>query len=558
MSPLDTKPAEPGTATVDPAPSASGPWGSLRRFSPWTRVVLGLLPALLPALLFLPMVLSPPMNHDVAAVLAFTQRWLGGEKLYSELIDVNPPLIFIVNLIPSALAEWTPLDGVTALRLCVLALGGCCWFLSVRVRDRVAEGSVERAFLDVLPAFFLLGGGYDFAQREHLMAVTALPYLLCAGARAGGRKPRGRFAIAAIAAVGFALKPHFLGIPVLVELLVLWARVPAGTPARAIGRGLGRALRQSLRDPVPWIMAGLWIVYLASVPVFFGDYLFVVVPLVWDFYVGLGGLTAMQVVLVPRMATAMLLFLPGLWCAFRWSGDRLGTPGAALTRLFAIAGLGAAAAAIAQHKGWSYHIVPLELFACGLAGLTAALWLDRRPTTAAEGTRVAALLGALCTLYIVSNGEAPWKQLDYVGSEVDGLTQLMAKDAAGERVLVLSPGIYPIYPAVNYAAVTVTLRTMNVWLLQAAYERCLPDGRRYRDVWDMGRAEFFVYRTVAEDFARTPPAAVVVDLRPGIPWCGEEFSFIGYFSRHPLFAEVWSHYKLTGEWDRFRVYTRQD
>ena len=80
MSPLDTKPAEPGTATVDPAPSASGPWGSLRRFSPWTRVVLGLLPALL----FLPMVLSPPMNHDVAAVLAFTQRWLGGEKLYSE------------------------------------------------------------------------------------------------------------------------------------------------------------------------------------------------------------------------------------------------------------------------------------------------------------------------------------------------------------------------------------------------------------------------------------------------------------------------------------------
>ena len=82
--------------------------------------------------------------------------------------------------------------------------------------------------------------------------------------------------------------------------------------------------------------------------------------------------------------------------------------------------------------------------------------------------------------------------------------------------------------------------------------------RRYRDVWEMGRAEFFVYRTVAEDFARTPPAAVVVDLRPGIPWCGEEFSFIAYFSRHPLFAEVWSHYKLTGEWDRYRVYTRRD
>ncbi len=74
----------------------------------------------------------------------------------------------------------------------------------------------------------------------------------------------------------------------------------------------------------------------------------------------------------------------------------------------------------------------------------------------------------------------------------------------------------------------------------------------------MGRAEFFVYRTVAEDFARAPPAAVVVDMSPGIPYCSKEFDFIEYFKRHPLFAEVWSHYQLTGEWGGFRVYTLKD
>ena len=60
----------------------------------------------LPALLFLLMVLSPPLNHDVAAVLNFSERWFAGERLYIDLIDVNPPLIFSLNLIPAAIAAW--------------------------------------------------------------------------------------------------------------------------------------------------------------------------------------------------------------------------------------------------------------------------------------------------------------------------------------------------------------------------------------------------------------------------------------------------------------------
>lgn len=67
----------------------------------------GLVLALAPALLFLPAVLAPPVNHDVAAILSFSQRWLGGERLYTDLIDVNPPLIFVLNLIPAGLASWT-------------------------------------------------------------------------------------------------------------------------------------------------------------------------------------------------------------------------------------------------------------------------------------------------------------------------------------------------------------------------------------------------------------------------------------------------------------------
>ena len=502
----------------------------------------GFWPVLLPLLLFLPMVLAPPVNHDVAAVLAFAQRWLAGEKLYSELIDVNPPLIFILNLLPAGIAAMTPLDGVTALRLCVLAFGGLAWLLALRTRRRAAEGAVERAVLDVLPALFLVGAGYDFGQREHLMAVGALPYVLCATQRAEGRGARSWLMASVLAAVVFALKPHFLAVPVLVEIGVLVARLRMGT-------AWGRALR----DPVPWVLAAIWSLYLASVPLIFPDYAGVVLPLVWDFYVGLGGLSAWQVLLVPRMMTAALLLAPLVVLAVFWRPAR-GAP-----RIVALAAIGAAVAAMAQHKGWSYHILPLELFACALAVLIGARWLDReRDPDPVAVPRQARRLMALCVMYFIANGEAPWKQLNYAASEVAGLTQVMEREATGERVLVLSPGIYPIYPAVNYADVVNTLRTMNMWLLQAANDTCLPDGKRYRDVWEMGRAEFFVYRTVAEDFARAPPAVVVVDRQPGIPWCGEEFSFIAYFTRHPLFAEVWSHYQPTAEWGRYQVFTRKD
>ena len=31
-----------------------------------------------------------------------------------------------------------------------------------------------------------------------------------------------------------------------------------------------------------------------------------------------------------------------------------------------------------------------------------------------------------------------------------------------------------------------------------------------------------------------------------------------YFIRNPLFAQIWSHYRLSAEWDRYRVYIRKD
>lgn len=56
----------------------------------------------------------------------------------------------------------------------------------------------------------------------------------------------------------------------------------------------------------------------------------------------------------------------------------------------------------------------------------------------------------------------------------------------------------------------------------------------------------------------TPPSAVLVDTDPGVPRCGSQLDFVAYFKRHPLFAEIWSRYKLTADWGRYRLYTPKD
>jgi len=486
---------------------------------------------LLPALIFLPMALFPPLNQDVAGVLQFSQRWLAGEHLYVDLIDVNPPLIFVLNLLPAAVAAVTPLDAVVALQVCLLAYGGLCWWLAHRARDRAAEGSVERALLDALPALFLFAAGYDFGQREHLMAMAALPYALVAARRARGEVPRGRLAVALLAGVAFALKPHFIGVPALVELYVL-------------------TQRRRLDDPVPWLIGGIFAVYLASLPLLFPAYLQTVLPLAWNLYRELGGATAWQVLTTQRMGTATALLLPLLWVTWR---RRAAAPSAHLPMILALMAIAALVAAVAQHKGWSYHILPLQMFASALGLALAAQWLDRSAILL-NAPRTASALAGLFALYALANGEAPWRELAYPHGEVASLETLLQR-VSGQRVLALSPDVYPIYPALNYLDEASTLPAMSTWVLQASYATCLPGGRHYRDVAEMQPAERSLYREVIEDFVQAPPAAVLVDSVTGIPWCNGPFDFVDYFRRDPRFAQVWSRFHMAGEGGRFRLYT---
>jgi hypothetical protein len=488
--------------------------------------------------------LFPPLNHDSAALLHFSQRWLAGERLYVDLIDVNPPLVFMLGLVPAAIARLTPMPAPTALVLCVLVWVGFAFGASWRLL-RSTPGSIGGVHRYILPPLFLflaiVYAGNAFSQREHLMAVALLPYLLLAQARWEDRAaPRGgdALAVALFAGLAFSLKPHFMLLPALVEGALL----------------LGRGPRRTLRDPVPWILVAMFVAYAAFVALVTPDYLRVVVPLAMSEYRELGSMGAWGVLSRSQLTASLLLLLP-------LAVASLFVP-RPLARLVALAAIGCAAIAAIQGKGWPYHVLPAEMLVLLLAAVLLCESVDGQASRATDRRRPLAVLLVAFMLggyYLagVTRGTF-WRQAQFGKSEAGQLLARYGKTAGQGQVLVLSPGIYPHFPFVNYARTKMAMRFMSLWPIQGAYRTCLPGRRMFRSSWEMSPAEAFAWNAVAEDFNRARPRLVIVDKEPGIPLChGEEFDYLAYFRTNPLFEAGWGRYQLLDEFDRYRVYIRR-
>ena len=527
----------------------AGVWPAFKRLAPYRtsektlRIVVGFFVAL-PILWSLENLL-PPLNFDVAAILEFSEQWLRGQKLYVDLVDVNPPLIFLLETIPVLLTRVFGFDaptwmGAMTIAFALLSLG---LFYRLSESPERADRSFTRTLIPLAAAFALLVLPFEgFAQREHLVLVLTLPYLQLAALRAEGATISRAIAlsIAVLAAIGFAIKPHFLAAAFLVELHVFLALGP----------------RRAFRDAVPWTMFATWLAYLIYALLVTPEYFTETLPLVAKFYMSVGGETP-----------ASLLFSRGLGPLALGLGA-LGLVAftvvpSALLRTIVFYGLGAVIAAVAQAKGWAHHYYPVKASIALAVVAVAAAVLDRIVSADPAQRRaplavfVALAMGAA---YIPAAMNLPPLQRyrDFRDSDAWHLMSIVKRYAGRQPILVLSPGIEPHYPMMNYAEARMAMDFQTMWALQGAYNECEQDAPLYRETQDMGELERKVFNGVAEDFAANRPALVIVDSIPGIPRChAEVFSYLDYFMRHPLFAHEWRNYAKLTEYKRYVIYRRR-
>ncbi|MEO8558638.1 MAG: hypothetical protein ABI439_06205 [Rhodospirillales bacterium] len=513
------------------------------------RLSIGAGQAIYWALLAVPIVwmagyLFPPINHDVGAELDVAARWLAGEKLYIDIIDINTPLVFILHAVPELLAR-IALSGAQWMSICTILGVLISSYYAVRALKYLpsAQQPLLRAFLPVTILFLLAVFPNDmFGQREHLLLIFGLPYLMLAAARAEGAVvPRSlRIGIGIAAGIAFSLKPHFLLYPALIELYVLYC----------VG------WRNALKDVLPWAVLGTIAAHVAFMLIVTPQYVTFLFPIILRFYSQVGDADTWDVVTGGLMLPTLLVLVPLAAFALFVSKSKL-------THTIALWVVCGVIICVVQSKGWRYQAMPALAGTLLLAAITIAEMIDRYLPRERTQQRlpVAVLTATFMILFYYQqalSNQPFYKQVNFEDSVTAILIHIVETQAPNKRILVLSPGIYPHYPLVNYTGARMTMRFQTMWLLQGVYANCEEYAPLYNSPDQMSNAEKFIYTTVAQDFAQQRPDLIIVDKVAGIPKCQwRSFNYLEYFMRNPQFAQAFRHYQFYMDFDRYVIYSRR-
>jgi len=483
---------------------------------------------------------------DIAFMLYAAERVLGCARLYVDVVEINPPLVIALNLPAVLLARVLGVSDILAYRaLTIATLAGALGFANWSLRWILdPSGDTLRRRLVLVLAFALfLAVGNDFGQREHLLVALALPYVLLAVGRVGGRAAPARPAVAAgvLAGIGLALKPHFLLVWAAVEGYAVW-RLRARRPSHEASG-----------------VAAFLAAYLAGVALLTPQY-FRLVQLLGPAYFGFGHDPFLHVLVTAPGAAACYLAL--LACA----ALRREAKHSDLWTVLLVALAASFVAGAAQQKGWGYHFYPSGVFALALLAL-AVLDVRRPLVRPVKQVYAAVALAALGTgvLSSVGMGMSRVRHHDPVRErERAQVEELMAAlrrhEPAGGSLYMLSYTIESGFPLVNYSGVRWASRLPCLWIIEAVYQDQLhaPSPLRFHRRDQMGPAERYLSDAVYEDLTRYRPDILMVlrHARDSPENAIRRVDYVAYFERDARIAEVLRRYRLAEEVGQYLLYVR--
>jgi len=448
-----------------------------------------------------------PIN-DVAWQIWVARQVLHGVGLYTDILEVNPPLWFWIAV---PLVKLSELSGITAYHLlvvCIVALDIAVLLLARRLCRGVQSGALIVLLFPMITLFAF----FDmFGQREQLVLISIVPYLILISRRIKGLETSSAMAVAcgALAAFGIAMKPHFILVPLALEIPLLL-----------------RARRLTFR-PELVTMALLLIGYVLSVviaaPAFFTSNL----PML-KAYQGWGNSVSYQL-RQPVMGMAFLVLT--CWLLYGRPRSTIAQGALALAIAFLVA-------YFLQGKGWRYHSIPAMGF-LALAIVAEAECFGPRQMSAA--TRASTALAALVLLSLaVPPIRSIWIN-DHANAE-----RATADLRPGDVVAVLPGSGY--WPLPEERGFVWPLRHMVYWML--AYAPEVGSGK-LNPVAEKSVAEGV--RNAARDLICHPPQRILEDAgTANLP----RTELIGFLSSNPDFARLMRAYRRGPDYGQFATYDR--
>jgi hypothetical protein len=465
-------------------------------------------------------------NPDSAWLLYAAKRLLGGQKLYVDIIETNPPLIVWLSAIPVYLAQIIDGSPFTIAVLLVTLLNlFSLWLIAKTIQGQkiIGENFAFFAILLYISFGFFLFTPALYGQRETLFITLVLPYLMWSLNKVGFQKK-----IIFMAAIGCAIKPFFM---------LIWG----------INELINAAYQRNWRLLFAWhnwLIAAVQLVYLAAIYLLTPEYITDILPALRFTYFTYSSSWQDFIKTICEVGAVMLVVL---WLA-KLRGAYLHICLRVWGWFFACVGL-----ILLQQKNWLNHLYPM-LFMAGFLVVFVIIYLqgEWQKERLEIGNRK--FLGlCLAVMVLISGGYLdaiftynmlvkPSKISQKILVEIDS-------NAAGKYIYPLAYNIKPSFPVI----------TLSKGIFRGGFHQLWPVlGLIIRQQQGDNSPEFFsvkkwFFDIIVRDFTEYPPELVWVNENvnlkksSGYDIFSKNRDIIAVLSQDERFAKIWQNYEKYGE-----------
>jgi hypothetical protein len=496
--------------------------------------------------------LLPALGHDQMWCLYVAGRLLHGTALYGpHLLESNPPLIMWMLILPSGVARILHLPESFVFKLLVLATAAAVALAGLRLLRRLQSPPAKTRLWALAFAFVCIFGvlpARDFGQRDHLLALLFLPYVLAAALDAESSAPRSplslwaRIAIGVVAGIGISLKPHHLLVPAAIEAVLFL-------------RG-----RRAILRPEPLALLAICAAYLAAIRILTPQYLTDILPILRDTYWAIGHLTLPQ--LIGEAIQLHILAVLALSLPFATGWRKVPAPNAFLLA----AGVASTVAYYLQGTGWYYQQIPaLSFFSLALCLELLDLADSRKLHLPSWASGAAA---ALSILAVALTATASGYTLAHPLNFPSGLSDIPDPNffrglPADTPVAILTTVVDDSVPPIFTHHLLWAQRENNLWTLPAILRNESPtasgDPHRLISPDRLAQLDRMQHAWMVEDLSYWHPSLILIErCQDPTVHCqileDRHDDILAWFQRDPAFRHLFAHYHLlrtSGPYDAY-------
>lgn len=484
------------------------------------------------------------LNSDGAWTIVMARRVLGGERLYRDMLEINPPLIVWLHLPIVWLERLSGIPAPTVIRVALyagiaassvasapLVIGSCpsSW-----------RGHRWLATLLIASALIVLPLG-AFSERDQLITLLLLPSVALTAARSGRVSVSGTTAVlvGAAAGVAYSLKPQYLPVWVLL----------------AATRSAYLHSARILAEDVAVLLIGT--AYAVAVLIASPEFL-QMASTFGPAYARYTARTRVRILFASPEVYWWLAAAMAWWVRRRRESD---PPGAALMA----ACLGSLVAVMIQGKGWLYQFLPLSTFGLILGEYAAALRAPSGSTRPARLARAVALLILLIVSspLLVRTVEINWHRARGETErrrEITDLLALIRTVPSARSIQVLSSEV-SAFPLAELAGLTEHHTLPALWVPMTVYRSWLGPERpvALNTPARMAPAEHVAFEATVKDIERVPDLLMVESRERNEAQSAYPggFDHLAYYGQDPAVRAVLAQYRLMGRSHGFLLYARE-